>query len=84
MMASVPTRRVGVASGVINLTRGLGMALGLSVTALVFDLAAGSEQTAHATSVGFAHALVFLGVIAAFAAVLSMFRRPFAEERSVV
>jgi EmrB/QacA subfamily drug resistance transporter len=84
MMASVPTQRVGVASGVINLTRGLGMALGLSLTALVFDLAADGAQTPHATSVGFMHALVFLGGIAAIAAVLSMFRRPFADERQVI
>lgn len=80
MMASVPEQRVGVASGVLNLTRGMGTALGLSLTALVFDLGTGGASTPAAISQGFAGALAFLAATALAGAALSLFRRPFAEE----
>lgn len=80
MMASVPQRRVGVASGVLNLTRGMGTALGLSLTALVFDLGTGGAATAEAVARGFTHALAFLTAAAVVAASLALLRRPFTEE----
>ncbi|HSC50242.1 MAG TPA: DHA2 family efflux MFS transporter permease subunit [Gaiellaceae bacterium] len=83
VMSSVPPRRVGVASGVINLTRGLGAALGLSLTALVFDRASHFSKTAAATSDGFTRSLVMLAVIALVAAGLSLLRRPKAQERDI-
>ncbi len=48
IMGSVPEQQSGVASGVLNMTRGLGTALGLALTGLVFDLAGGTSP-AHIT-----------------------------------
>jgi MFS family permease len=42
IMGSVPDHQAGLASGVLNMTRGMGTALGLALSALVFDLAGGS------------------------------------------
>ena len=82
-MASVVEHRIGVASGMVNLTRGLGTALGLSLTALVFDLASHGSQTPAATSRGYAYALGFLGLIAVSAGMMCLFRRPLGQERPV-
>ena len=41
-MGSVREQQSGVASGVLNMTRGMGTALGLALTGLVFDLAGGT------------------------------------------
>ena len=43
IMGSVPEQQSGLASGVLNMTRGMGTALGLALTALVFDLAGGTS-----------------------------------------
>jgi EmrB/QacA subfamily drug resistance transporter len=83
LMSSVPRRRVGVASGVVNLTRGLGAALGLSATALVFDHATQGSRSAAATSDGFTRSLIMLALVALAAAALSLLRRPKADERPV-
>jgi EmrB/QacA subfamily drug resistance transporter len=83
MMASVPRRRLGVASGLVNLTRGLGSALGLSLTALVFDVAAGAGHGPVATARGFTHAMAFLCAVAAVTAAVAALRRPRALERPV-
>jgi len=83
LMSSVPTQRIGVASGVVNLTRGLGTALGLSVTVLVFDLATGGSTSAASTSDGFTRSLTTLAAIALAAAALSLLRRPKAQERPI-
>jgi MFS family permease len=83
VMSSVPKRRVGVASGVVNLTRGLGTALGLSVTVLVFEQATQGSKSASATSEGFTRALIVLSAVAVAAALLSLLRRPKAQERPV-
>jgi EmrB/QacA subfamily drug resistance transporter len=82
MMASVPARRVGVSSGVINLTRGLGTALGLSLTALVYARGTGGATTPAAVGRGFRDALVVLACASIVAASLALLRRPFAEERT--
>jgi MFS family permease len=55
IMGSVPGHQAGLASGVLNMTRGMGTALGLALSALVFDLAGGSSaeglRVDHALSV---------------------------------
>ena len=43
IMGSVPDHQSGLASGVLNMTRGMGTALGLALTALVFGLAGGTS-----------------------------------------
>jgi MFS family permease len=83
IMASVPAHRVGVGSGVVNLTRGLGTALGLSVAALVFGQATAGSSSPGATRLGFEHTAAVLAVIALAAACAALFRRPRAQERPV-
>jgi MFS family permease len=41
IMGSVPPRQSGMASGILNMSRGLGTALGLAVTSLIFSVAGG-------------------------------------------
>ena len=66
IMGSVPKAQSGLASGVLNMTRGMGTALGLALTGMVFDIAGGrspaSASVAHAFSVT---ALVLAAVAAA-------------------
>jgi EmrB/QacA subfamily drug resistance transporter len=44
IMSSVPRRESGVASGVLNMTRGMGTALGLALTGLVYGLVSSPGQ----------------------------------------
>jgi EmrB/QacA subfamily drug resistance transporter len=83
IMSSVPARRFGVASGVLNMSRGLGTALGLSLTALVFDVATGGSATSSSTTHGFTRSMTFLAAAALLAAAISLLRRPRSEERFV-
>jgi hypothetical protein len=64
-----------VASGVLNMTRGLGTALGLALAALVFGAAAGQTSLAPASN-GFEAAALFLALVALLAALLSATRDP--------
>jgi EmrB/QacA subfamily drug resistance transporter len=82
-MSSVPRTRVGIASGVLNLSRGLGTALGLTLTALVFDVASAGSHTQAETTTGFTHAITFLCVVALATAGLAALRRPRSQERLV-
>ena len=47
IMGSVPQEQSGLASGVLNMTRGMGTALGLALTGLVFDLSGGRLLALH-------------------------------------
>jgi len=65
IMGSAPPEQAGVASGVLNMTRGMGTAMGLAVTSLVFGLFAGSQEgSATMTTKGFEASAIFLGVVA--------------------
>jgi len=69
IMASAPHDEAGAASGVINMTRSLGTAMGLAFTSLVFDLGAGVEvQAAGHVVRGFTAAAFFLVVTSLVAA----------------
>ena len=57
IMGSVPQGQSGLASGVLNMTRGMGTALGLALTGLVFDVAGG--RSSGSSPVG--HAFTFTG-----------------------
>ena len=73
IMSSVPRSHAGAASGVLNMTRGLGTALGLALTGLVFGAAAGQTSLSPDTN-GFKVAVLFLAGVAALAALLAATR----------
>jgi hypothetical protein len=79
----VPRNQSGLASGVLNMTRGMGTALGLALTGLVFDIAggrsAGSLQVGHA----FTAAALFLAALAIVAGVIAGVRECGPLERSI-
>jgi MFS family permease len=47
IMGSVPGSEAGMASGLLNMTRGLGTALGLALTGLVFTVASRGDIAPH-------------------------------------
>ncbi len=75
IMGAVPREQSGLASGVLNMTRGMGTAMGLAFTSLVFGLVAGSEHASVAlVTRGFEASAAFLGLIALMAMVLAGMR----------
>lgn len=75
IMGSAPPGQSGVASGVLNMSRGMGTAMGLAFTSLIFGLVAGSEHaSATLVSRGFVASAVFLGLIALAAMLLAALR----------
>jgi EmrB/QacA subfamily drug resistance transporter len=75
IMGSVPRAQSGVASGLLNMTRGLGTAMGLAFTSLVFGLVAGSEHaSALLVTQGFVASAAFLGIAALGAMLLAALR----------
>jgi MFS family permease len=83
IMASAPTRQASMAGGVLNLTRGIGTSLGVTLTGLVFGLAAGHlTQAAPATRLverGFVAAVVVLAATAVAAAGIAVFATTHAQ-----
>jgi EmrB/QacA subfamily drug resistance transporter len=73
IMGSVSPRQAGMASGVLNMSRGMGTALGLAVTGLVFTVCGGDTggmaAATHAFSVT---ALVLAGIAAASGVVAAL------------
>jgi EmrB/QacA subfamily drug resistance transporter len=75
IMGAVPREQSGLASGVLNMTRGMGTAMGLAFSSLVFGLVAGSEHASAAlVTSGFKASAAFLGLIALMAMVLAGMR----------
>lgn len=75
IMGAAPREQSGVASGVLNMTRGMGTAMGLAVTSLVFGLVAGARTaSASATTRGFEVSALFLAGAAVAAALLAAMR----------
>jgi EmrB/QacA subfamily drug resistance transporter len=73
VMSSAPPRQAGAASGLLNMTRGMGTAMGLALTALVFA-GAGGESGSSAAATAFTVAAVTLAVAATLSAVVSSLR----------
>jgi EmrB/QacA subfamily drug resistance transporter len=68
IMGAAPERHAGMASGVLNMTRGLGTAFGLAVTGTVFTVAGGDLGRAEVAMADAAHAFtVAVYVLAAIA-----------------
>jgi EmrB/QacA subfamily drug resistance transporter len=74
IMGASPKESSGMASGVLNMTRGTGTAMGLAFTGLVFGLAGGEAANGVDVGHGFSAALMFLAALAGVAAVLSGLR----------
>ncbi|HWF42485.1 MAG TPA: MFS transporter, partial [Acidothermaceae bacterium] len=76
IMAAAPRENSGMAGGVLNLTRGLGTAIGVAVIGLVFGLrnAERLHASPHAVTVGFQTCVAVLAVLALAAAALASLR----------
>lgn len=75
IMAAAPSDQSGIAAGVLNMTRGVGTAMGLAATGLVFGAIAGEDPTVRSlVTRGFSAAAWFLAAVAALAAILAAMR----------
>jgi EmrB/QacA subfamily drug resistance transporter len=75
IMGAAPREQAGLASGVLNMTRGMGTSFGLALTGLVFGLYAGTRPSGtHQVASGFDAAAVFLAGVAVTAAMLAALR----------
>jgi EmrB/QacA subfamily drug resistance transporter len=73
IMGAAPEQQAGMASGVLNMSRGMGTALGLAVTASIFVVAGGGGGTDGAQH-AFTVTAYVLAAIAAAAGVISALR----------
>jgi len=78
IMTAAPREHSGMAGGVLNLTRGLGTALGVAVTGLTLGLRNAQRPlaSAHAVTVGFETCVLVLSAIALTAAGIASLRAP--------
>jgi EmrB/QacA subfamily drug resistance transporter len=65
IMASAPKHQSGVASGVLNMTRGMGTSLGLALTGLIYGLAATPRDGLRSAMIFLASASVAAAIVAA-------------------
>ena len=73
LMRQIPRHQSGMASGALNMTRGLGTALGLAVAGLAYTVGAGTPvaESSAAASHGYQIAARVLAVVAGCAAVIA-------------
>ena len=83
IMGSVPQGQSGLASGVLNMTRGMGTALGLALTGLVFDIAGGRSSASTSVAHAFTVTALFLSALAVVAGVIAGLREGGPLERSI-
>jgi MFS family permease len=84
IMGSAPQRQLGVAGGILNMTRSIGTSLGVALTGAILALLLSAYTGAHVTStvdadpaaleVAFHQTLLCLGVLAAATGLLSAVR----------
>jgi EmrB/QacA subfamily drug resistance transporter len=74
IMGAAPSRQAGMASGVLNMSRGLGTALGLAVTGTVFVVAGGGNGGTSGAAHAFTVAAYVLAAIAVSAGIVSALR----------
>jgi MFS family permease len=83
IMGSVPQGQSGLASGVLNMTRGMGTALGLALTGLVFDVAGGRSSASSSVAHAFTATALFLSALAVVAGIIAGLREGGPLERSI-
>jgi MFS family permease len=71
IMGSVPAQQAGMASGVLNMSRGVGTALGLALTGLLFTVSGGNSGGPVSADHAFTITALVLGTIAAVAGVVA-------------
>jgi EmrB/QacA subfamily drug resistance transporter len=71
VMGSVPTAQAGMASGVLNMTRGVGTALGLALTGLLFSVDGGTAGSPARADHAFTVTALVLAAFAAGAGVIA-------------
>jgi MFS family permease len=76
ILAAVPRDQSGEVSGVVNVARGMGTALGLALTGLVFALGGGDRGSPPQVVAGYHDASAFLALVALVAACLAWAREP--------
>ena len=75
IMGAAPAHQSGMASGVLNMTRGLGTSLGLALAGLAYTIGAGGgEATARGADAGYDLAMLFLAAAATLAALIAALR----------
>jgi EmrB/QacA subfamily drug resistance transporter len=74
IMGAAPGHQAGMASGVLNMTRGTGTALGLALTGSIFVVAGGDSGGATAAQHAFSTTAYVLAAIAAAAGLVSALR----------
>jgi EmrB/QacA subfamily drug resistance transporter len=83
IMGAVPEQQSGLASGVLNMTRGMGTSLGLALTGLVFDVSGGSSAVASTVDHAFSVTAVALSGVALVAGLIAGLREGGTLDRSV-
>jgi len=73
IMGSVPPGQTAMASGILNMSRGIGTALGLAVTGLVFSISGGELGARGAAAHAFAISALVLALVAASAGLVAAF-----------
>jgi EmrB/QacA subfamily drug resistance transporter len=74
IMGAAPEHQAGMASGVLNMSRGLGTALGLAVTGLVFAVSGGDSGTVHSVDHAFRETAFVLAAVAVASGVVAALR----------
>lgn len=83
IMGSVPQNQSGLASGVLNMTRGMGTAFGLALTGLVFDVAGGRSSGSSSVGHAFTITSLFLAALAVVAGIIAGLREGGPLDRSI-
>jgi EmrB/QacA subfamily drug resistance transporter len=83
IMGAVPEVQSGLASGVLNMTRGMGTALGLALTGLVFDATGGRASASPVVAHAFTVSALFLAALAVVAGAIAGQRESGPLERSI-
>jgi len=75
IMGAAPRHQTGMASGILNMTRGLGTSLGLALAGLAYTAGAGTgEATPQDAAAGYDTAALFLAGVALAAALIAALR----------